>query len=221
MLNTNPNTSQKKNPALAYLSRLGSSRSVITISNCLKHIAVILGASDIETADWAKLKRNHWTEIKRTLTEKGCSGATQNLYLTAFKTVAKEAWTLDLIPQSSYLKIQALTSVKYERLPKGRSLSGKEAGGLLAACDDGTNQGKRDKAMFALMLGCGLRRAEVVQLEMKDWDCCNRSFCFIGKGNKERRVFLPKKLNRNYRRMAHGSRSGRRCLLSPNLPGCG
>ena len=142
MLNTNPNTSQKKNPALAYLSRLGSSRSVITISNCLKHIAVILGASDIETADWAKLKRNHWTEIKRTLTEKGCSGATQNLYLTAFKTVAKEAWTLDLI---------------------------------------------------ALMLGCGLRRAEVVQLEMKDWDCCNRSFCFIGKGNKERRVFVPKK----------------------------
>ena len=55
MLNTNPNTSQKKNPALAYLSRLGSSRSVITISNCLKHIAVILGASDIETADWAKV----------------------------------------------------------------------------------------------------------------------------------------------------------------------
>lgn len=73
MLNTNPNTSQKKNPALAYLSRLGSSRSVITISNCLKHIAVILGASDIETADWAKLKRNHWTEIKRTLTEKAAA----------------------------------------------------------------------------------------------------------------------------------------------------
>lgn len=82
--------------------------------------------------------------------------------------MAKEAWTLDLIPQSSYLKIQALTGVKYERLPKGRSLTGKEACGLLTACDDGTNQGKRDKAMFALMLGCGLRRAEVVQLEMKD-----------------------------------------------------
>ena len=31
---------------------------------------------------------------------------------------------------------------------------------------------------------------------MKDWDCCNRSFCFIGKGNKERRVFVPKKIDR-------------------------
>ncbi len=90
--------------------------------------------------------------------------------------MAKEAWTLDLIPQSSYLKIQALTGVKYERLPKGRSLTGKEACGLLTACDDGTNQGKRDKAMFALMLGCGLRRAEVVQLEMKDWTAATDLF---------------------------------------------
>lgn len=189
-------SSVKKNPALAYLSRSGSARSVITISNCLKHIANILGAKDIESSDWSKLKRTHWTEIQKKLSAQGCCGSTQNLYLTAFKTVAKEAWTLDQLPQSSYLKIQALKGVKYERLPKGRSLTIKEAAGLLKACDDGTNQGKRDMALFALMFGCGLRRAECVQLEMKNWDCIGRSFCFIGKGNKERRVFLPKKLNR-------------------------
>jgi site-specific recombinase XerD len=182
-------SSVKKNPALAYLARLGSSRSVITISNCLKHIANFLGAKDIETADWSKLKRIHWTEIQKQLAARGCCGSTQNLYLTAFKTVAKEAWTLDQLPQSSYLKIQAIKGVKYERLPKGRSLTVKEAAGLLKACDDGTNQGKRDMALFALMLGCGLRRAECVRLEMKNWDCISRSFCFIGKGNKERRGF--------------------------------
>lgn len=188
-------SSVKKNPALAYLARLGSSRAVITISNCLKHIANFLGAKDIETADWSKLKRIHWTEIQKQLAARGCCGSTQNLYLTAFKTVAKEAWTLDQLPQSSYLKIQAIKGVKYERLPKGRSLTVKEAAGLLKACDDGTNQGKRDMALFALMLGCGLRRAECVRLEMKNWDCISRSFCFIGKGNKERRGFLPQKLN--------------------------
>ena len=105
-------SSVKKNPALAYLARLGSSRSVITISNCLKHIANFLGAKDIETADWSKLKRTHWTEIQKQLSAQGCCGSTQNLYLTAFKTVAKEAWTLDQLPQSSYLKIQALKGVK-------------------------------------------------------------------------------------------------------------
>ena len=94
-------SSVKKNPALAYLSRLGSARSVITISNCLKHIANILGAKDIESSDWSKLKRTHWTEIQKKLSAQGCCGSTQNLYLTAFKTVAKEAWTLDQLPQSS------------------------------------------------------------------------------------------------------------------------
>ena len=92
--------------------------------------------------------------------------------------------------------IKRLKGVKYERLPKGRSLTIKEAAGLLKACAAGPNQGKRDMALFALMFGCGLSRAECVQLEMKNWDCIGRSFCFIGKGNKERRVFLPKKLNR-------------------------
>ena len=110
-------SSVKKNPALAYLSRLGSARSVITISNCLKHIANILGAKDIESSDWSKLKRTHWTEIQKKLSAQGCCGSTQNLYLTAFKTVAKEAWTLDQLPQSSYLKIQALKGVK-SRTPR-------------------------------------------------------------------------------------------------------
>lgn len=64
-------SSVKKNPALAYLARLGSSRSVITISNCLKHIANFLGAKDIETADWSKLKRIHWTEIQKQLAARG------------------------------------------------------------------------------------------------------------------------------------------------------
>lgn len=58
-------SSVKKNPALAYLSRLGSARSVITISNCLKHIANILGAKDIESSDWSKLQRTPWTEIQK------------------------------------------------------------------------------------------------------------------------------------------------------------
>ena len=66
---------------------------------------------------------------------------------------------------------------------------------MLNACDDGTKAGVRDKAIFALMFGCGLRRAEVVSLKMGNWDCSRRSFTFIGKGNKERIVFLPKTLD--------------------------
>lgn len=107
-------SSVKKNPALAYLSRLGSARSVITISNCLKHIANILGAKDIESSDWSKLKRTHWTEIQKKLSAQGCCGSTQNLYLTAFKTVAKEAWTLNY--QCTRVQFFPLTKTSMARL---------------------------------------------------------------------------------------------------------
>lgn len=192
-----PTTSNglKKNPVELYLSSLGSHRSSITMENCIKNISRVLGHENYDLIDWSKLRTSHWTTIKNNLTLRKCSGATINLYLNAFKAVAKAAWSQDYLPQSAYLKIQAIKAVKYQRLPKGRSLNAKECRELLRACDDGTKAGVRDKAIFALMFGCGLRRAEVVSLKMSDWDCCRRSFTFIGKGNKERVVFLPKTLD--------------------------
>lgn len=188
-------TGWKKNPVELYLSSLGSRRSSITMQNCIKNIARVLGHDNYELIDWSKLRTSHWTLIKKHLTARNCSGATVNLYLNAFKAVAKAAWSQDYLPQSAYLKIQAIKAVKYQRLPKGRSLNTKECRALLNSCDDGTKAGVRDKAIFALMFGCGLRRAEVVSLKMSNWDCSRRSFTFIGKGNKERIVFLPKTLD--------------------------
>lgn len=188
-------TGWKKNPVELYLSSLGSRRSSITMQNCIKNIARVLGHENYELIDWSKLRTSHWTLIKKHLTARNCSGATVNLYLNAFKAVAKAAWSQDYLPQSAYLKIQAIKAVKYQRLPKGRSLNAKECRALLNACEDGTKAGVRDKAIFALMFGCGLRRAEVVSLKMSNWDCSRRSFTFIGKGNKERIVFLPKTLD--------------------------
>lgn len=185
----------QKTPADAYLEGLGSSRSVVTISNCLTHIARILGNENYDGVDWSKLRRAHWQKVLQNLSERNCSAATKNLYLVAFKGVAREAWSRDLIPQSAYLKINSLKGVKFQRLPKGRSLDLKECRRLLEGCFDGTVKGHRDRALFAVMLGCGLRRAEVVGLQMNNWNAIERSFSFVGKGNKERKVFLPKDLD--------------------------
>lgn len=188
-------TTFKKNPAVVYLSNLGSRNSAVTLGNCLNRIAYVLNKTTYENADWSKMRRSHWQKIQNDLRKRGCSGATINLYLTAFKAVAKEAWSLDILPQAFYLKIESLKSIRYERLPKGRSLNTNECRQLLKSCADGTTQGLRDSAMFACMFGCGLRRAEIVSLQMSNWDCLKRSFVFVGKGNKERRVFLPKDLD--------------------------
>lgn len=184
------------NPADSYVRTLGSKRSQTTVENCVRNIAKILGHSSYDRVEWSKLRRSHWQKILRALEEKGCSPSTKNLYLTVFKGVAKEAWSNDLLPQSAYLKISSLKSLKFERLPKGRSLDLKEGRRLLESCFNGTTKGFRDRAIFAVMMGCGLRRAEVVSLKLANWNCVDRSFSFIGKGNKERRVYLPKNLDK-------------------------
>lgn len=191
-----PAAETKRNPAAAYLSGLGSASSRTTLGHCLNQIAKTLGQNGYESADWSKLKRSHWLKVQNELQRRGCCGATVNLYLNAFKSVAREAWSIDQLPQAAYLKIKAIKSIQYERLPKGRSLSIVECRSLLDACDDFTNQGARDKAIFSLMMGCGLRRAEIVKLQMQHWDCMSRSFKFVGKGNKERQVFLPKSFDK-------------------------
>ena len=45
--------------------------------------------------------------------------------------------------------------------------------------------------MLAVMMGCGLRRAEITGLNVTDWNEKDRTFTFVGKGNKQRKVFLP------------------------------
>lgn len=45
------------------------------------------------------------------------------------------------------------------------------------------------------MMGCGLRRAEVVGLNIEHWCPKDNTFVFIGKGNKQRKVYLPISLN--------------------------
>ncbi|MBE7054128.1 MAG: tyrosine recombinase XerC [Ruminococcaceae bacterium] len=48
----------------------------------------------------------------------------------------------------------------------------------------------RDLAIFVLFLNCGLRLSELVGINLKDFDLDKRTLKVIGKGNKERVVYL-------------------------------
>ena len=96
-----------------------------------------------------------------------CSGrryapATVNKALSAIRQVLRHAWLLDQVSGQDYDRARAVPNVKGSRLPAGRALDGGELAALFAACADGSNAGARDAAAFALMFGCGLRRAEAV-----------------------------------------------------------
>ena len=76
------------------------------------------------------------------------------------------------------------------RLPKALSLA--ETRTLLAAlAADDTPRGRRDRVLCLLLYGGGLRVSEAVVLRVGDVDCEQGAVRVIGKGDRERRVYLP------------------------------
>lgn len=67
-------------------------------------------------------------------------------------------------------------------------LSDKEVRLLLSSFDNNSYLSCRDKSICMLMLDCGLRLGEVVNLKINDIDFVNRYFVINGKGSKQRVV---------------------------------
>jgi site-specific recombinase XerD len=83
-------------------------------------------------------------------------------------------------------------SVRGTSLLRGRALSQSEIVALMDACtSDLTSVGVRDAAMLAILM-VGLRRSEVVNLDLKDFNRCTRALTIRGaKGRKDRMNYLP------------------------------
>lgn len=180
------------NPALVYLATLHSETSRIAMRSKLNVVARMAGSVDLTTCDWTTLKPEHVLGILDRLEKEGKKGNTVNCYLAALKGVAKSAWLAGLISHDVMLRIDAIKQRRYHRLPAGRSLSMRESQALLSHCDRRDDAiGRRDKAILGLMLGCGLRRGEIPDLRLENYDPDDGSLRLVGKGDKERRVFLP------------------------------
>ncbi len=180
------------NPAVAYITRLGSLGSKRTVMSSLRIIADMLGFSGIDSCPWHELKRPHILQILFNLSEKALSPATQNSYLSTLKGVCEEAWMLELMSAEDYQKIYKIPSVKGSRLASGRALESKEVVALMRSCSKNSCiVSARDKAILALLIGCGLRKAEVISLKVEDINWKESSFNVIGKGNKQAKCFMP------------------------------
>jgi site-specific recombinase XerD len=80
--------------------------------------------------------------------------------------------------------------VRGSRVPKGRSISQGELRALFGVCDPTRPVGARDAALLGLLYAAGLRRAEVVGLDLDHFDQESGAIVVRGKGNKERRVYI-------------------------------
>lgn len=114
--------------------------------------------------------------------------------LSAVRGVLKAAWNLGQIPTEEYQRAVAVPSVKGESLPRGRHIAQGELRALFGACAlDRDKQGQlrplaiRDVALLAVAFGVGLRRSEIVELDLSDYEAETGALRVrAGKGNKAR-----------------------------------
>jgi len=159
----------------------------------LNAIASLLtsGRLDLLSLDWGGLRFSHCAAVRASLAQ-SVAHSTANRMLSALRGVLKAAWRLGLIPTEQFHRALDFPPVRGETLPRGRALSGGELRALFAVCQNDNRAGTRDAALFGVLYGCGLRRAEAVALDVGDF-CpdTNELRVHTGKGNKSRVVYPP------------------------------
>jgi len=141
---------------------------------------------------WENLKYAHINKIRNVLIEQGKSVNTINTTIAAINGVIRTAFNMGLISADEYMRIKFVKRVNGKRLPVGRELKQNEIKKMLACCNRDNNAlGIRDAAIISLMASTGLRRSEVVALNIENCDIKNGSLVVKkGKGDRQRNAFI-------------------------------
>ena len=180
------------NPAVVYRESL-SKGSYWAVRHSLETIAEILAGEDADpwTFPWEELRYQHTARVRRELVDR-YAPATVNKMLSALRGVLKNAWRLGMMDADTYQRAVAVENVRAKVQPKGRAVGQDELAALLRLCgEDESPAGRRDAAMFAVLYGAGLRRAELCGLDLADFDSEDCALTVRGKGRRERTVYLP------------------------------
>ncbi len=181
-----------RHPASVYLSGL-SEGSRRTIRYSLNTIASLLtnGDCDADTLDWSMLRYHHTAAVRVALLQK-LAPVTANKMLSALRRVLLEAYRLGLMAADDYQKAVDFPNIQGSPELRGRSLDSTEIKALLGTCGEESVMDIRDAAIMVMLRGTGIRRSELVKLELRDFDgSTGEVLVRKGKRGKSRRVYLP------------------------------
>lgn len=122
------------------------------------------------------------------------SASTINLHLSAIRRLADESAENGWLSPELVTGIRRVKGVKLLGRRIGNWLTGSQAQELLNAASRDTLRGVRDAAMLGLLLGCGLRRSEVVGLRLDQLQLREGHWVIVdlvGKGGRLRTVPVP------------------------------
>jgi integrase/recombinase XerC len=156
--------------------------SELTCKNYQRQILSAL--NDLNINDWTELSSDHIKMMLMHCNKAKLSTRTINLRLSVLRNFCEFMVTKEYLSNNPVAAIQSLKQSK----PLPKQLNVDEMNSLLNFDTTGFLD-IRDKAMFELLYGCGMRLSELTGLELKDV-LAGDEVRVIGKGNKERRLPL-------------------------------
>jgi site-specific recombinase XerD len=183
---------QQTDPVTLYLQGLVPTGRRSVKSLLKTATAIINFEGKLEEMPWNMIEYQHLSTIRNTLQERKRSANTINLTLSALKGVMKACFNLGIISADQLMRLNDIKRVRGKRLPSGRSLTKQEIKNLYRVCtQDISPAGKRDLAIIATMLATGIRRSEVITINIEDYNTRNGLLNIqSGKGNKQRTAYL-------------------------------
>src|SRR5580692_2055244 len=128
------------------------------------------------------------------LEARGLGPISINVRITAVRKLAVEAADNGLLAPELASGISRIKGVRSHGVRVGNWLSLRQAQTLLNTPDVRTKKGLRDRAMFATLLGCGLRRSELTALTTRHVQMRDSRWCIvdlIGKHGRVRTIPMP------------------------------
>src|SRR6202171_5159724 len=128
------------------------------------------------------------------LEARGLGSISINVRITAVRQLAGEGADSGLLAPELAAGIPRIKGVKAKGVRVGNWLSIRQAQTLLNTPDVSTKKGLRDRAMLAVLLGCGLRRSEVAALTFQHIQQRDSRWCIVdlvGKHGRVRTIPMP------------------------------
>jgi len=128
------------------------------------------------------------------LEQRGYAPATMNLRLAAVRRVAYEAADAGLLSPELAAGIRRVKGVRRIGVRLGNWLTAEQGRRLLKCATSSAARGARDHAMVAMLIGCGLRRAELLALNLESIQQREEHWVIadlVSKGGHVRTVPIP------------------------------
>ena len=125
---------------------------------------------------------------RASLEVRGLGSSSVIIRMSAIRKLAAEAAGNGLIPPEVAAGIAGVKSAKSVGIRTGNWLSVRQAQMLLNAPDVTTLKGLRDRAILAVLLGCGLRRSEVAALTFAHIQQRDARWCIVDLVGKHGRI---------------------------------